>query len=81
MRRQVAVQRGPIVYCVESADAPCDVDELYLPSDARFFPEPMQIDGVFLYRPFHAGRLRPAGRPRQRAVPPLAPRRSPRRCA
>lgn len=43
---QVAVQRGPIVYCVESADAPCDVDELYLPSDARFFPEPMQIDGV-----------------------------------
>jgi len=31
---QAAVMRGPIVYCLEQADAPCDADEVYLPYDA-----------------------------------------------
>jgi len=39
-RNQVAVRRGPVVYCLEEADLPKDVaiQEVYLPSDAAFSP-------------------------------------------
>jgi len=43
---QAAVMRGPIVYCLEQADAPCDADEVYLPYDAVFEPVPMELSGV-----------------------------------
>jgi DUF1680 family protein len=39
----VAIQRGPIVYCLEGADHPADVRQIHLPADAvfstRFAPE------------------------------------------
>lgn len=40
-RNQAAVMRGPIVYCVESADLPegVGIGEILLPSDARFSEE------------------------------------------
>jgi DUF1680 family protein len=39
-RNQVAVARGPVVYCLESADLPTDVDlsEVYLPRDVQWAP-------------------------------------------
>lgn len=43
---QVAVERGPLVYCLEGMDAPTDtIDDLFIPSDARFKPEAAQIEG------------------------------------
>lgn len=41
-RNQVAVSRGPIIYCVESKDIPqkCSIKELYIPSD-------IQLQAVF----------------------------------
>ena len=33
---KVAVQRGPIVYCIEEADNGADLHEVYLPRDAEF---------------------------------------------
>lgn len=39
-RNQVAVVRGPVVYCVESADLPAGVDvpSVFIPANARFEP-------------------------------------------
>ncbi len=39
-RNQVAVMRGPVLYCVESPDLPAGVDlpSIHVPSDARFEP-------------------------------------------
>src|SRR5262249_28097970 len=53
-RNQVAVKRGPLVYCLESTDLPAGVtvQEVLLPRDARFEPrfEPgtlwVLLDGV-----------------------------------
>ena len=38
---QVAVQRGPLVYCLESADLPegLDIDRVVLPRDAKWSVE------------------------------------------
>jgi DUF1680 family protein len=44
-RNQVAVKRGPVVYCVESVDFPKDksVFDLTLPADIEFQPKLIQI--------------------------------------
>ena len=43
---QVAVERGPLVYCLEGMDAPAEtIDELFVPSDVRFKPEEIEIEG------------------------------------
>ncbi len=43
---QVAVERGPLVYCLEGMDADIDtLDELILPSDIRLQPEEFEIEG------------------------------------
>jgi DUF1680 family protein len=41
LRNQVAVMRGPILYCLESTDLPPNVnlDNVYLPSDTRLTPQ------------------------------------------
>jgi len=42
-RNQVAVMRGPVLYCLESADLPegVSVDGIYIPSDVEFVPTPV----------------------------------------
>lgn len=43
---QAAVERGPLVYCVESPDAELEtLDDLLLPGDADFEEIPWEIDG------------------------------------
>ncbi|WP_276952119.1 glycoside hydrolase family 127 protein [Acetatifactor muris] len=43
---QVAVERGPLVYCVEGMDADIEtLDELLIPSDIRLEPEEFGIGG------------------------------------
>lgn len=51
-RNQVAVKRGPIVYCLEAADIEggCRVDDVVIPADIRLTPVPMTIGG----HSFHA---------------------------
>ena len=45
-RGQVAVQRGPIVYCLESNDlVGLSIDDIAIPLDAKFTPVDMTIDG------------------------------------
>lgn len=45
-RGQVAVQRGPIVYCAESPDlGDIDIDDIAIPVDTKFKPVEMVIDG------------------------------------
>jgi DUF1680 family protein len=46
-RGQIAVQRGPIVYCLESQDLTSDtkIDDVAIPSTVVFKPEMMEIDG------------------------------------
>lgn len=45
-RGQVAVQRGPIIYCLESNDLNgVDIDNVAIPVDAKFEPVEMNIDG------------------------------------
>lgn len=44
-RNQVTVKRGPIVYCLESADmANQNVFDIAIPSSIKFQPTPMKID-------------------------------------
>jgi len=44
-RNQVAIKRGPIVYCLESADLPdYNVFDIAIPSYVKFQPTPMKID-------------------------------------
>ncbi len=46
---QVAVERGPLVYCIESPDAAVDsIDSLYLLSNASFRPVEYEIKGTKL---------------------------------
>lgn len=43
---QVAVERGPLVYCMEGMDAPVEtLDDLLIPSDIELRPEPFEIGG------------------------------------
>lgn len=46
-RNQVAVKRGPVVYCLESADLPegVKIDDVLIPADIRLTPVKTQIDG------------------------------------
>jgi len=50
VRNQVAIQRGPIVYCLESTDLPDDVpiEDIYLPRDAQWTThhDPKLLGGV-----------------------------------
>jgi uncharacterized protein len=47
-RNQVAVKRGPIVYCVESVDLPSNTDifDIGLPVGTRLIPEVQRINGA-----------------------------------
>lgn len=49
-RNQVAVKRGPLVYCLEAADLPdgADVFSLGLPAGSHFTPEHLKVDGADL---------------------------------
>lgn len=43
---QAAVERGPLVYCLEGMDAGVEtIDELAIPSDIRLEPEELEIEG------------------------------------
>ena len=45
-RGQVAVQRGPIIYCLESNDIEgLDIDDIAIPVDAEFTPVETSIEG------------------------------------
>ena len=45
-RGQVAVQRGPIIYCIESNDLNgADIDNIAIPADAKFTPVETTIEG------------------------------------
>ncbi|MFV0606479.1 MAG: glycoside hydrolase family 127 protein [Niabella sp.] len=45
-RNLVAVKRGPIVYCIESADLKSNsIFDIQLPSNIQLKPQPMKIDG------------------------------------
>lgn len=45
-RGQIAVQRGPVVYCLESNDINgLDIDNIAIPLDAKFTPVEINIDG------------------------------------
>lgn len=47
VRGQVAIKRGPVVYCLESADLPqgIRVDDVLIPTDIQLTPVPTTIDG------------------------------------
>jgi DUF1680 family protein len=49
-RNQVAVKRGPIVYCLESADLPkgTNLFDIILPGQTKLQPVPMKIDNSTL---------------------------------
>jgi uncharacterized protein len=49
---RVAIQRGPVVYCLEGTDHPVPLDQTCLPADAVFNPEfhPDLLDGVTILR-------------------------------
>jgi DUF1680 family protein len=48
-RNQVAVKRGPVVYCMEGVDLPgSNIFGVTLPSDIKFVPKPIEIDGAKL---------------------------------
>jgi DUF1680 family protein len=51
-RRHVALQRGPLVYCIEQADHTEDVWDILLPADAELTPEfvPDLLGGVTVLR-------------------------------
>ncbi|WP_346238577.1 aceric acid hydrolase [Niabella insulamsoli] len=44
-RNQVAVKRGPVVYCIESPDQQASVFDMALPSDVQLQPVPSKIAG------------------------------------
>ena len=45
-RGQVAIQRGPILYCLESNDlGNLDIDDIAIPADAKFQPVEVNIEG------------------------------------
>ncbi|MGM9714134.1 MAG: glycoside hydrolase family 127 protein [Prevotella sp.] len=44
-RGQVAVKRGPLVYCLEEQDVTSPVDDIMLPADIKLTPVDMEIGG------------------------------------
>ncbi|MDR2148130.1 MAG: glycoside hydrolase family 127 protein [Tannerella sp.] len=45
-RNQVAVKRGPVVYCIESTDIPgTNIFDIVLPADIQFIPKKINIEG------------------------------------
>lgn len=46
-RNQVAVKRGPVVYCLESIDLPAgkDMFNVGIPADIKLQPDPVKIEG------------------------------------
>ena len=60
LRNQVAIMRGPVLYCLESPDLPEDVDlnNVYIPNDIALQPHPARdlpfgivaLEGSALYR-------------------------------
>jgi DUF1680 family protein len=46
-RNQIAVKRGPLVYCIESADLPDHrIFDVLVPSNIQLHPEKMEINGT-----------------------------------
>ena len=45
-RNQVAVKRGPIVYCLEQQDVKDNIDDIIIPADIQLTPADITIDGV-----------------------------------
>lgn len=64
-RNQVAVKRGPLVYCLESADLPNgeNVFEVALPAGIKLKPQPIQIDKGPVMALVGTARLLPASDP------------------
>lgn len=62
-RNQVAVKRGPVVYCLESTDIPTDksVFQVALPVASSFKQQPLQIEGTTIYTLEGKAELVPAG--------------------
>jgi DUF1680 family protein len=60
-RNQVAVKRGPVVYCVESVDLPAgqDVFDVVVPASLQLQPKPMKIDNGTVMALEGAAKLRP----------------------
>ena len=54
VRNQAAIQRGPVVYCIESPDLPRDASilDVYLPADIQLKPQktPQFSDGLTVLR-------------------------------
>jgi DUF1680 family protein len=50
VRNQAAIQRGPVIYCLESPDLPAHTDilDVYIPSDIKLQPshQPDFLDGM-----------------------------------
>lgn len=47
IRNQVAVKRGPVVYCIESVDMPNqDIFQVFVPSDINLSAQPLKIEGA-----------------------------------
>ncbi len=44
-RNQVAIKRGPIVYCLEQQDVDANIDNVVIPADIKLVPVEMVIDG------------------------------------
>ena len=44
-RGQVAVKRGPLVYCLEEQDATVPIDDIMIPVDIKLTPVDMEIEG------------------------------------
>lgn len=48
-RNQIAVKRGPVVYCIESPDFPDSrIFDVRIPSDIQMHPEKMEINGTII---------------------------------
>ena len=78
-RNQVAVMRGPLVYCLESTDLPTGVgvQAVSVPRDAQFTPrfEPKRLGGVaVLEGKAEAAAGQPWGNELYREFKPAAPR-------
>ena len=48
-RNQVAIKRGPVVYCLKSPDLPGkSIFNTFIPSSTKFYPKRITIDGAEL---------------------------------
>lgn len=82
LRNQVAVMRGPVLYCLESPDVPAhtDLNNVYVPSDIDLRTAPLNelafgmtsLTGTALYRPeetWDTDLYRPLARPGFKPLP------------